>query len=352
MAFSSTCVIERAQSTDDIALRNAAGEVDRSILLMRVAQWRGAETTERNAQNRFTQAASAAKAAIDELEKVASSDVKDLLPMLRDGIDACVAAFNMTFEDHAKLATMVTEELRPQITQSLAQLREASVAMKANFAAAAKSGGATLAKTALVQQILAFAVLLTGALLAVLIGQGIATPLARITAAMGTLAQGNLTVNVPGIDRKDEVGSMAEAVNVFKENAVERARLERETAAARTAAEAERERTAAERARAAEEQAQVVRRLGEGLKNARRGRFDVPPRRRLRRLLRADPKRFQRGDRQAEGNHVGGRLQRRHDPDRNARNFLRLRRSVAAHRAAGGQAGGDRGATDRDHRKR
>ena len=60
---------------------------------------------------------------------------------------------------------------------------------------------------------------------------------------------------------------MARAVQVFKQNAVERARLEAEALANRSQTEAERERAAAERAKAAEEQAEVVRRLGGGLKD-------------------------------------------------------------------------------------
>src|SRR5208282_1299741 len=64
-----------------------------------------------------------------------------------------------------------------------------------------------------------------------------------------------------------EVGDMTRAVQVFKQNAAERARLEAEALANRNQTEVERERAAAERAKAAEEQAEVVRRLGAGLKD-------------------------------------------------------------------------------------
>src|SRR5208282_3762418 len=64
-----------------------------------------------------------------------------------------------------------------------------------------------------------------------------------------------------------EVGDMTRAVQVFKQNAAERARLEAEALANRNQTELEHERAAAERAKAAEEQAEVVRRLGAGLKD-------------------------------------------------------------------------------------
>ena len=59
---------------------------------------------------------------------------------------------------------------------------------------------------------------------------------------MRRLAAGEVDLDVPGKERRDEVGEMAQAVDVFKQNAVERRRLEAETVANRVAADAERER--------------------------------------------------------------------------------------------------------------
>jgi len=53
----------------------------------------------------------------------------------------------------------------------------------------------------------------------------IATPIVAMTAAMGRLAGGDRAVEVPGVGRKDEVGAMAEAVDIFKRNAIEADRL-------------------------------------------------------------------------------------------------------------------------------
>ena len=91
--------------------------------------------------------------------------------------------------------------------------------------------------------------------------------LAALSAAMTALASGDSDVALPVVAGADEVGDMTRAVQVFKQNAAERARMEAEALANRTQAERERERLAAERAKAAEEQAEVVRRLGAGLKD-------------------------------------------------------------------------------------
>ena len=96
-----------------------------------------------------------------------------------------------------------------------------------------------------------------------------------LSTAMTSLASGESEVALPVISGKDEVADMARAVQVFKQNAVERARLEAEASAHRSQTEAEREQAAAERGKAAEEQAEVVRRLGGGLKNLAGGDLTV-----------------------------------------------------------------------------
>ena len=58
------------------------------------------------------------------------------------------------------------------------------------------------------------------------VGRRVVRPISNLTTAMSALAQGNISVEVPGLDHKDEIGAMAAAVEVFKENAVERQRLE------------------------------------------------------------------------------------------------------------------------------
>ncbi|ANK89049.1 MULTISPECIES: methyl-accepting chemotaxis protein [unclassified Rhizobium] len=48
----------------------------------------------------------------------------------------------------------------------------------------------------------------------------IAKPIGRITASMSDLAEGNLDADIPFTDRRDEIGQMAGAVAVFKENGI------------------------------------------------------------------------------------------------------------------------------------
>lgn len=57
---------------------------------------------------------------------------------------------------------------------------------------------------------------------------GITKPLIKIINAMQALANGKNNLEIEGIERKDEIGGMARAVEIFRENALERKRLEDE----------------------------------------------------------------------------------------------------------------------------
>lgn len=69
---------------------------------------------------------------------------------------------------------------------------------------------------------------------------GLSGPITAITAAMRRLADGDLSVEVPAQGRRDEIGHMAAALEVFKEHAEERQRLEAEKVRQAEQAEAER----------------------------------------------------------------------------------------------------------------
>jgi methyl-accepting chemotaxis protein len=89
------------------------------------------------------------------------------------------------------------------------------------------------------------AILAGAALLAFLLGRGLSRPLGAITAVMNQLSGGDMEVTIPGGEREDELGTMAQAVDVFRRNMLE-ARALRE---AREGAEqqAEIEKTALQR---------------------------------------------------------------------------------------------------------
>jgi methyl-accepting chemotaxis protein len=122
---------------------------------------------------------------------------------------------------------------------------------------------------------LLYAVSAIGALLILgasfLMIRAVVRPLVRLTRVMASLAGGELAAAVPHADRRDEIGEMAQAVEVFKQNAVERIRIEAEAAAERGLSEEERTRNEAARRAAAEDQAFAVGSIGRGLEQLAKG---------------------------------------------------------------------------------
>lgn len=67
----------------------------------------------------------------------------------------------------------------------------------------------------------------------------VSKPIKAMTDVMTTLAQGNTSAEIPSRDRKDEIGNMAAAVQVFKENMIETERMRAEQEKMKAAAERE-----------------------------------------------------------------------------------------------------------------
>ncbi|PYE43086.1 methyl-accepting chemotaxis protein [Rhizobium sp. PP-F2F-G20b] len=92
-------------------------------------------------------------------------------------------------------------------------------------------------------------------------------PIKSLASVMGRLANADFKVDVGGAERKDEIGGMARAVQVFKDNGLKAEQLAAESESMRSDAETRRLRTAeADRVRA-EQMAQATAGLGEGLKH-------------------------------------------------------------------------------------
>ncbi|MCF3640634.1 methyl-accepting chemotaxis protein [Rhizobium sp. TRM95111] len=116
--------------------------------------------------------------------------------------------------------------------------------------------------------------------LATLLSRLVVRPVSDMTAAMEKLAAGDVGADIPGRDRSDEIGKMAEAVAVFRANAVERRRLETEAEEGRSLTEQERRDREAAKAREAAEVQQAVEALANGLGRLAEGdlahRIDAP----------------------------------------------------------------------------
>ena len=99
----------------------------------------------------------------------------------------------------------------------------------------------------------------------------IARPIASINAAMKRLARGSNDTVIPYAGRSDEIGDMAAAVAIFRDNALERIRLEQEAEADRSLSEEQRLLRERQKAREAAEIRFAVDGLAEALSELSQG---------------------------------------------------------------------------------
>ncbi|MFH6781974.1 methyl-accepting chemotaxis protein [Methylobacterium sp. MA0201] len=138
------------------------------------------------------------------------------------------------------LATLTGPEMTGTNAEATGALK-AIVAMNAGAAlASAEQSGASAGSgilAAVVMTALALAAAIGAAIFSLV---GVARPIARMTAAMGRLANHDLAAQIPGTGRRDEIGAMAAAVQVFKDGLIRTRALEEETVLARASAEEQR----------------------------------------------------------------------------------------------------------------
>lgn len=124
-------------------------------------------------------------------------------------------------------------EARQALSQDVS-LNERGARMDADAAMVAADAAMTAVYAAVALALVAAAAAATFSLLRV------SRPIQSITGTMSKLAAGDAGTEVLFRTRKDEIGAMAAAVQVFKENLIRTRKLEAETAQARLAAEAQR----------------------------------------------------------------------------------------------------------------
>ncbi|MGU3493252.1 methyl-accepting chemotaxis protein [Xanthobacteraceae bacterium A53D] len=117
----------------------------------------------------------------------------------------------------------------------------AMTAIEAIQTAAAARQSDALTTLLIYGAVLVFAIALaTVGLLVVL--RRVTAPISHLTRTMTEVAEGDLDADIPGTQRRDEIGAMARALLVFKDSLIRNSRMEAEAATQRAEAEAERKR--------------------------------------------------------------------------------------------------------------
>ena len=153
---------------------------------------------------------------------------------------------NMKAQSVFKVEMRETEQL---VDRAIKDMRALNVA-GADAAVAASSATHDQIRTIELGVIAVAAFIVLGAILYAI--RGIARPIQIITRSMAGLAGGDTATAIPYGARKDEIGEMARAVEVFREAAISNLQLEEDAKVQRSQAEAERRRVTEEAEAAAQ----------------------------------------------------------------------------------------------------
>jgi len=192
--------------------------------------------------------------------------------------DRAVEAGNDNRNEEAKAQLQIADdmlaatltEMRAWINGNIDSITQKSSALND------KTNDTILQSLAVLLTLFAFGV----GLAVILIRREITGPIEKLRMRMLSLASGDVQQEVDGLARKDEVGSMANAVSVFRDNALERIRLETEAEANRSLSERERVAREEQKARDAADTKMAVDGLAAGLRALSDGdvsyRIDTP----------------------------------------------------------------------------
>jgi methyl-accepting chemotaxis protein len=218
--------VEAADKTD---FTHEANTLETKVLLLRVANWRMLATRDSKGLATFKTNFEKAQQQIAALEKAAlPSNLAALLAPVKTGVGKYAEAFDKTGPNLLLGDELYYKAITPVIASTIAKMDSAKVLIGQVFEKTATETDDRISNTTTTQEMVAGAAVLIGLLIAFFIARGIIGPLSGLTSGMKELAGGNFGVVLPGLDRKDEVGDMAQAVETFKVKAGEKARDEAE----------------------------------------------------------------------------------------------------------------------------
>jgi methyl-accepting chemotaxis protein len=218
--------VDAAEKTD---FAHEVSALETKILLVRVANWRTLATRDAKGITTFRSNLEKAQQQISKLEKAdLPKDLAALLAEAKTGVAKYSDAFDKTAPSLLLGDELYYRAVTPLIVKIIEDMDTAKASIGDHFASATREAQDRIVSTITMQEIVAGAAVLLGLLIAFLIARGIIGPLSGLTAGMKELAGGNFAVVLPGLERKDEVGDMAQAVETFKVKAEEKARDEAE----------------------------------------------------------------------------------------------------------------------------
>jgi methyl-accepting chemotaxis protein len=217
-------------AADGTPFAHNGNALESRVLLVRVANWRMLATRDAKGFATFKANVGKAQEQVTLLEKLdLPPELAKQLVVVKSGIAKYAEAFDKTGPNLVRGDELYYKSITPVIASAVEKMDKVKEAINEAFKKTTAETGDRIDSTITAQEMVAGLAVLLGLAIAFLIARGIIRPLSGLTAGMKELAGGNFGVILPGLDRKDEVGDMAQAVEAFKVKAEEKARDEAET---------------------------------------------------------------------------------------------------------------------------
>ncbi|HLN23125.1 MAG TPA: HAMP domain-containing methyl-accepting chemotaxis protein [Patescibacteria group bacterium] len=235
-------ILRQSQQTKDWQAASLAGAALDDLMMARLAATKYQLTGEE------THAVQATQRIADLDDKTAQSLIDGLqdpqLVAKARGFKEQAGNYRASFAEVAKLIRDTDRLVKvdmPAVAQQVNQLAtDIGESQRADLVRLEDANGNEIARAMRRNIVIAVLSFAAGLLLAWVTARSIVAPVTEMTGAMGRLAEGDVDIVIPALDHKDEIGRMASAVQVFKDNAGRVRRLTQEQAEAKARAEAER----------------------------------------------------------------------------------------------------------------
>lgn len=215
--------------------------IEKEILHIQLTGWRISVTDEANGGKLFEDQVNEALSDLRSLRMAPGmAPIHTEIDQLQSAIRNYMDSFVRLSQDSQMAEKIYTDSIEPQTARIFEANRQLQGDLAHQRTVMSDATEQVTRSTMVVQIALACVSLVVGSLLAFAIGRSIVGPLSLMTAAMNRLAGGDVDTVIPSTGMRNEIGEMAIAVQVFKENAVARRRLEEEQETLRFQAEEER----------------------------------------------------------------------------------------------------------------
>ena len=216
-------------STRNTMYGQGSTKLESDTLMVQIANWRFFVSRDEKHIESFKDHVRIAEQQIGEMEKMQMPPTLGaLFGTIRSNLKNYAAQFEKAATSLQTADSIFNKSISPSIVKAIGKVETIKSGIQQMQSQTVAATSDRVSTTSMLQQIVAGVATLVGLAIAFLIARGIIGPLSGLTAGMKRLADGDFSVVLPGLARKDEVGDMARAVETFKVKAEEKAQADAE----------------------------------------------------------------------------------------------------------------------------